>query len=57
VDEAALQSAVASVGRADFDRMAEGLAANRRRAELYADFRSIVATVLESDRSFEPPPP
>jgi hypothetical protein len=55
-DETALQSAVASVGRADFDRMAEGLAANRRRAELYADFRSIVATVLESDRSFEPPP-
>lgn len=56
-DERALQTAVASLGRADFDRMSEGLAANRRLAELYADFRSIAATVLESDRSFEPPTP
>jgi len=50
-------TAVSAVGRSDFDRMAEVLAANRRRADLYADFRSIAATVLESDRSFEPPPP
>ncbi|MBM4224294.1 MAG: hypothetical protein FJ167_05790 [Gammaproteobacteria bacterium] len=56
-DESALRAAVAAVGRSDFDRMAEVLAANRRRADLYADFRSIAATVLESDRSFEPPPP
>ena len=56
-DERELRDAIVAASEGSFRAMAAAAERNRRRAPTYADFRSIVAQVLESDRSFEPVPP
>jgi hypothetical protein len=55
--EADLRDAIIAATEGRRAPMTEAIAANRVRADHFADFRSIAAAVLESDRSYEVPWP